>query len=67
MPGMLVFRRCGEHEALARAKPDSPDFRCGHCAGPLFVDEFDIVMVRSEKLEEIDDRPRRGRPPKRPR
>ena len=32
-----------------------------------FVDEFDIVMLRSEKLEAIEDRPRRGRPPKRPR
>jgi hypothetical protein len=67
MPGMLMFRRCGEDQALAQARPDSPDFRCGHCGGPLLVDEFDILMVRSEKLEEVDDRPRRGRPPKRPR
>ena len=67
IPGTLMFRRSGEHLALAPARPDSPDFRCGHCGGPLLVDEFDIVMVRSEKLEEIEDRPRRGRPPKRPR
>jgi len=33
-------------------------FRCGHCSGPLFVDEFDIVMVRAENLEEMEDRPR---------
>ena len=67
MPGTLMFRRCGEHPTLAPAKADSPAFRCGHCGGPLFVDEFDIVMVRSVKLEESDERPRRGRPPKRPR
>jgi hypothetical protein len=67
IPGTLMFHRSGEHQALAPARPDSTDFRCGHCGGPLFVDEFDILMVRSEKLEEVDDRPRRGRPPKRPR
>ena len=27
----------------------------------LFVDDFDIVLVRSEKLEEIENRPPRGR------
>ncbi len=47
--------------------PGTLMFRCGHCGGPLFVDEFDIVILRAEKLEEIEDRPRRGRPPKRPR
>jgi hypothetical protein len=67
IPGTLMFRRSGEHQALAPARPDSPDFRCGRCGGPLLVDEFDIVTLRSEKLEEVDDRPRRGRPPKRPR
>jgi hypothetical protein len=67
MPGMLMFRRCGEHQAPAPARPHSPDFRCGQCGGPLLVDEFDIVMVRAEKLEDMEDRPRRGRPPKRPR
>lgn len=67
IPGTLMFRRSGEHQALAPARPDSPDFRCGHCGGPLFVDEFDILMLRADKLEEMEDRPRRGRPPKRPR
>ncbi len=67
MPGTLMFRRSGEQQVLAPARPASPTFRCGHCGGPLFVDDFDIVLLRSEKLEEIEDRPRRGRPPKRPR
>ena len=61
--GTLMFRRTGDNQVLAPARPDSPDFRCG----PLFVDDFDIVLLRSEKLEEVEDRPRRGRPPKRPR
>ncbi len=67
MPGTLMFRRSGEQDVLAPARPDSPAFRCGHCGGPLFVDDFDIVLLRSENLEEVEDRPRRGRPPKRPR
>ena len=67
IPGMLMFRRRGEYQAPTQARPDSPDFRCGHCGGPLFVDEFDIVMLRVKKVEEVEDRPRRGRPPKRPR
>src|SRR6266567_1731307 len=67
MPGTLMFRRSGQQQGLALARPASPTFRCGHCGGPLFVDDFDIVLLRSEKLEEIEDRPRRGRPPKRPR
>ena len=67
MPGTLMFRRSGEHQALAPVRPASPAFRCGHCGGPLFVDDFDIMIMRSEKLEEVEDRPRRGRPPKRPR
>ena len=54
-------------KALAPARPASPTFRCGHCGGQLFVDDVDIVLLRSEKLEEVEDRPRRGRPPKRPR
>jgi hypothetical protein len=64
IPGTLMFRRSGAHQALAPARPHSPDFRCDYCGGPLFVDEFDILMVRSEKLEKSDERPRRGRPPK---
>jgi hypothetical protein len=65
MPGTLKFRRSRDNQLLALARPDSPAFRCDHCGGPLFVDEFDILMVRSERLDRIEDRPRRGRPPKR--
>src|SRR5713101_4269407 len=50
MPGTLMFRSSGQHQVLAPARPASPTFRCGHCGGPLFVDDFDIVLLRSEKL-----------------
>ena len=33
--------------------------------GPLFVDESDVVTRRYEDYNWLDERPRRGRPPKR--
>ena len=65
-PGALLFHPCGEHQAVVPARPNSRAFRCGQCSGPLFVDQFEITMPRPEKLEESEERPRRGRPRKRP-
>jgi hypothetical protein len=39
--------------------------RCDRCAGPLFLDETDIVTRRYDQYNWLDERPRRGRPPKR--
>jgi hypothetical protein len=39
--------------------------RCDRCGGPLFVDESDVVTRRYEEYNWLDERPRRGRPPKR--
>jgi hypothetical protein len=39
--------------------------RCDRCGGPLFLDEPDIVTRRYESYNWLDERPRRGRPPKR--
>lgn len=64
--GALMFRPCGEHLAVVPARLNSRAFRCGQCGGPLFVDQFDIMMLRPKNLEESEDRPRRGRPRKRP-
>ena len=50
MPGTLMFRRSGQQQGLALARPASPTFRCGHCGGPLFVDDFDIVLCRNVML-----------------
>ena len=39
--------------------------RCVRCAGPLFLDESDVVTRRTDEYNWLDERPRRGRPPKR--
>jgi hypothetical protein len=39
--------------------------RCDRCSGPLFLDEVDVVTRRYEEYNWLDERPRRGRPPKR--
>jgi hypothetical protein len=42
------------------------DLRCARCQGSVYTDEFDIryVYPKVDFLEE-DEKPRRGRPPKR--
>ncbi len=63
MPRSVMFRRVGEREG----KPiqDWRRLRCGRCGGPIFLDEADIVTRRVETYNWLDERPRRGRPPKR--
>ena len=39
--------------------------RCDRCGGPLFLDEIDLVTRRYEDYNWLEERPRRGRPPKR--
>jgi hypothetical protein len=39
--------------------------RCDRCGGPLFLDETDVVTRRYDDYNWLDERPRRGRPPKR--
>jgi hypothetical protein len=39
--------------------------RCDRCGGPLFLDEQEIVTRRYEEYNWLEERPRRGRPPKR--
>lgn len=39
--------------------------RCERCGGPLFLDEVEIVTRRYDQYNWLDERPRRGRPPKR--
>jgi hypothetical protein len=39
--------------------------RCDRCQGPLFLDETDIITRRYDEYNWLDERPRRGRPPKR--
>jgi hypothetical protein len=39
--------------------------RCDRCGGPLFLDESDVITRRYDEYNWLDERPRRGRPPKR--
>jgi hypothetical protein len=39
--------------------------RCDRCGGPLFLDEVEEITRRYEEYNWLDERPRRGRPPKR--
>jgi hypothetical protein len=39
--------------------------RCDRCGGPLFLDEVEAITRRFEDYNWLDERPRRGRPPKR--
>jgi len=39
--------------------------RCDRCGGPLFLDESDVITRRYEDYNWLDERPRRGPPPKR--
>ncbi len=39
--------------------------RCDRCGGPVFLDEVEVVTRRYEDYNWLDERPRRGRPPKR--
>ena len=40
------------------------DLRCDRCGGSVFTDDFEVKYVYP-KIDFLDDRPRRGRPPKR--
>jgi hypothetical protein len=44
---------------------DWRQMRCVRCGGPLYLDESDVVTRRVDEYNWTDERPRRGRPPKR--
>src|SRR5690349_3361066 len=59
----IQLRRAGRDEAVQVA--NWRRLRCDRCGGPLFLDETDVVTRRYEDYNWLDERPRRGRPPKR--
>jgi hypothetical protein len=61
--GPVVLRRPGQPEPISLQ--DWRRLRCDRCGGPLFLDETDVVVRRSEEYNWSEERPRRGRPPKR--
>jgi DNA-directed RNA polymerase subunit RPC12/RpoP len=62
-PLSVLFRRPGDTVATAIA--DFKGVRCPRCGGTTFLDEVTLVTRRVETTNWLEDRPRRGRPPKR--
>jgi hypothetical protein len=59
----VVLRRPGQPQPIYLR--DWRRLRCERCSGPLFLDETDVIVRRTENYNWTDERPRRGRPPKR--
>jgi hypothetical protein len=59
----VVLRRPGQAQPIHL--DDWRHLRCDRCSGPLFLDEADVVVRRTEDYNWSEERPRRGRPPKR--
>jgi hypothetical protein len=59
----VLLRQVGRETAVPVA--NWRRLRCDRCGGPLFLDETDVVTRRYEDYNWLDERPRRGRPPKR--
>ena len=62
-PRNLRFRTEGSTEF--RPIQDWRLIRCVRCGGPSYLDEPTIVTRRVEQYNWLEERPRRGRPPKR--
>jgi hypothetical protein len=59
----VLFRQAGRDQPVQIINWQR--LRCDRCGGPLFLDETDVVTRRYEEYNWMDERPRRGRPPKR--
>jgi hypothetical protein len=59
----VLLRKSGESHVAQVA--DWRRLRCVRCSGPLYLDESDVVVRRTDAYNWLEERPRRGRPPKR--
>jgi hypothetical protein len=59
----VLLRRPGETEPTQVG--NWRRLRCTRCGGPLFLDESEVITRRVDEYNWLDERPRRGRPPKR--
>jgi hypothetical protein len=59
----VLFRQAGQQQA----RPITAwwRLRCARCGGPMFLEDADVVTRRVESADWVDEKPRRGRPPKR--
>ena len=57
------YRAAGARESVPLA--NWRNIHCARCGGPTYLDEPNIIVRRIEDYNWLDERPRRGRPPKR--
>lgn len=62
-PRNVTFRPAEAGET--RTVQDWRQLRCVRCGGPTYLDEATVVERREEPTNWLEERPRRGRPPKR--
>ncbi|HZU75520.1 MAG TPA: hypothetical protein VFA70_02080 [Dehalococcoidia bacterium] len=63
IPHPVVLRQSGHPQPVQVL--DWRRIRCDRCSGPLYLDEADVVTRRIDSYNWLEERPRRGRPPKR--
>ncbi len=63
VPRTVLYRKAGEQRAVPVL--DWHRLRCERCNGPIFLDDADVITKRVETYNWLEERPRRGRPPKR--
>jgi hypothetical protein len=61
---MVTFRKAGDNPNVGTVL-DWHQLRCARCGGPIYLDDTTVVTRRIEHYNWMDERPRRGRPPKR--
>jgi hypothetical protein len=59
----VLLRQPGQNQPVEVL--DWERLRCARCGGPLYLDESDVITRRIDEYNWVDERPRRGRPPKR--
>jgi len=65
IPRPVLLRQPGKNREQPVRVLNWRHLRCDRCGGPLFLDESEMVTRRYEEYNWLDERPRRGRPPKR--
>ncbi|MBV8714209.1 MAG: hypothetical protein JO020_09990 [Chloroflexi bacterium] len=63
LPQFAAFRPADGHMPAVRLS-GGEQFRCTTCGGAVIMDELETFSTYTDIDDELEDRPRRGRPPK---
>jgi len=63
LPYFAAFRPADSRTPAVRLS-GSEQFRCTTCGGAVLVDELETFSTYADVDEDLEERPRRGRPPK---